>query len=454
MAGQKVHWDEKKLQHHHIRCDTSYKKPFTGPQSPYPHNNGLSDTDDEPSAVKSVLSIDGGGISGYSSLVMMKALMEEIGKIERARDPKAISSVCSPALGPRDGEVCAAPTSNGIRMSEYRPCHYFDYIAGLGTGGIVAMLLGRYRMSVCEATERYRDICATAVEQKRMNKKKGLSRDHKPTWPESHTKKLIPAWTSTNEDRAHLQSDRERCRTIVCGCDSKLQLLRSYAFPNPQDSVNDIILQCVSPAKHCYNNPSRTVLKEVSSQLDETLSKNKLIDLLSVGSALCERVDLRADSLQYQMSRQTKRVHDELSDNPKRFDLGNYCRLNARGDGLQGIGADEWCSETSDPPTLRRIERATDAYLHDGDTAAELHRFATRLVDRRRLRAETLQWERWALGVVYRCPALKCQGWNERFVDSVGFWAHTRNVHGVQPPDYEGGSKREYNEYEARGRTR
>lgn len=127
--------------------------------SPYPYLQF------NPWVMKSVLSVDGGGIRGYSSLVILQVLMRKVEELERAYQPAANSSIYSSTLGPLDDEVCAAPTPDDRPRSEYWPCHYFDYIAGVGTGGIIAMLLGRYRMNVGEAMEKYRDICALVVER-------------------------------------------------------------------------------------------------------------------------------------------------------------------------------------------------------------------------------------------------------------------------------------------------
>lgn len=64
-----------------------------------------------------VLSLDGGGVRGLSSLLILREIMEEIGRrTESAETP--------------------------------RPSQYFDLIGGTGTGGIIAIMLGRLGM-VC-----------------------------------------------------------------------------------------------------------------------------------------------------------------------------------------------------------------------------------------------------------------------------------------------------------------
>jgi len=62
-----------------------------------------------------ILSLDGGGVMGLSSLLILRELMAEIQRLTHASHPPL-------------------------------PCEYFDLIAGSGTGGIMALMLGRLRM--------------------------------------------------------------------------------------------------------------------------------------------------------------------------------------------------------------------------------------------------------------------------------------------------------------------
>jgi patatin-like phospholipase/acyl hydrolase len=62
-----------------------------------------------------ILSLDGGGVRGLSSILILQQLVEEIGRRKH--------TVTTPL-----------------------PCECFDLIGGTGTGGLIAIMLGRLRM--------------------------------------------------------------------------------------------------------------------------------------------------------------------------------------------------------------------------------------------------------------------------------------------------------------------
>jgi len=62
-----------------------------------------------------LLSLDGGGVRGLSSLLILREIMEEVGRRKRIKPPPL-------------------------------PCEYFDLIGGTSTGGLIALMLGRLRM--------------------------------------------------------------------------------------------------------------------------------------------------------------------------------------------------------------------------------------------------------------------------------------------------------------------
>ena len=72
--------------------------------------------------VPRLLALDGGGVGGLSSLLIIEALMKGIQRIM---------------------EEEGNPTPDG---KPPLPCEYFDLICGTSTGGLIAIMLGRLRM--------------------------------------------------------------------------------------------------------------------------------------------------------------------------------------------------------------------------------------------------------------------------------------------------------------------
>jgi patatin-like phospholipase/acyl hydrolase len=70
---------------------------------------------------------DGGGVKGYSSLLILKALMKEIKRIEESLVPMYASSVSCPwSSRPLEPEE-----------HDFFIHHYVDYFFGTSTGGFV-----------------------------------------------------------------------------------------------------------------------------------------------------------------------------------------------------------------------------------------------------------------------------------------------------------------------------
>ena len=77
-----------------------------------------------------LLSLDGGGIKGISSLVIIKAIMDKVAEIEGG------------ATTPR------------------KPVDYFHLAGGTSTGGIIAVMLFRLRMTPQQAIDAYMKVGA------------------------------------------------------------------------------------------------------------------------------------------------------------------------------------------------------------------------------------------------------------------------------------------------------
>jgi patatin-like phospholipase/acyl hydrolase len=89
-----------------------------------------------------LLSLDGGGIKGISSLVIIQAIMDKVREIENG---------------------------NGIKNTDDRlPVDYFHLAGGTSTGGIIALMLFRLGMSPKKAKRAYTEM-ASGIFKKRVN---------------------------------------------------------------------------------------------------------------------------------------------------------------------------------------------------------------------------------------------------------------------------------------------
>ncbi|KAM7213422.1 Acyl transferase/acyl hydrolase/lysophospholipase [Rhypophila decipiens] len=77
-----------------------------------------------------LLSLDGGGVRGLSTLLILKNIMHQVNAKRRER-----------------GFTC-----------DLKPCDVFDLIGGTSTGGLIAIMLGRLEMDVDSCLETYREF--------------------------------------------------------------------------------------------------------------------------------------------------------------------------------------------------------------------------------------------------------------------------------------------------------
>ncbi|KAI3546788.1 hypothetical protein CSPX01_04030 [Colletotrichum filicis] len=155
-----------------------------------------------------LLSLDGGGIRGLSSILILKDLMRHV---NQDRDPD----------------------------SQLQPWQVFDLIGGTSTGGIIAIMLGCLRMTVDECEEAYIRLAKTIFKPKRW-KYNAFSRGvdffsaserYDSSKLESVVKEIIKA--RTGSDKTPLSNFTEDgfgkvFVTTVQTDDNELLLLRSY----------------------------------------------------------------------------------------------------------------------------------------------------------------------------------------------------------------------------------
>ncbi|KAI9880980.1 MAG: hypothetical protein M1830_009474 [Pleopsidium flavum] len=128
---------------------------------------------------------DGGGIRGLSELIIIEELMERVREQEKLDETPI-------------------------------PAEYFDLIGGASTGGLIALLLARLRLSAAEAIAAYEDIAGSV-----FSKKKNIWQDgtFKASLLEQAVQRLVEKCLGKGRGSSALMFEDdvpESCRAFVC----------------------------------------------------------------------------------------------------------------------------------------------------------------------------------------------------------------------------------------------
>ncbi|KDQ57927.1 hypothetical protein JAAARDRAFT_34743 [Jaapia argillacea MUCL 33604] len=166
---------------------------------------------EEPRGLR-LLSLDGGGIRGLSELLVLRELMQRIQHQDKLPSPPL-------------------------------PCEYFDLIGGTSTGGFIALMLGRLRMSVDEAIAAYGRLAESVFSEKKWMGQDGM---FKKTNLEKAIKDIVGKATSPPNPEVRMldpRPEKEVCKTFVCAMAadnmnaSIPRLFRTY--PSPKNASYD-----------------------------------------------------------------------------------------------------------------------------------------------------------------------------------------------------------------------
>ncbi|KAK3941615.1 patatin-like phospholipase-domain-containing protein [Diplogelasinospora grovesii] len=420
-----------------------------------------------PWAKRLILTLDGGGIRGYSSLIILRALMEEIARIEQTLEPFASSSAHTDRI-PEE-----AIPAEVLRKGKYLPCHYFDYIAGTSVGGLIAIMLGMLSMPVEE--------CIT--EFQRQNKAIPLTDDlpgvnvlefqllnRRTTWPTKKTRSFYDTFakfaaTATARGRStsapsssasaaspdpaatEFKKDTLQCQTLAwCTEVEEHSERRPYAFCTYKEdedesdqklvSIPEVAKAITTPSSSSFKpfklgsgqfvdgsqqirDPTLEVLKEITTLLDPP--GEPVIDLL--------------------LSLGTDEHHAWFYQKLRRPGVDNEHHWSSAEDVAKEKGRSYlhyYRFEVTDIKlgfrkkyVLKEIEEATEKWLKTDHQRESIHKYAEMLVERRRARASTIRWETFALGVRYHCFHDDCLAHkdNESFDSRGSFYDHLDAIH-------------------------
>ncbi|PPR04505.1 hypothetical protein CVT24_013111 [Panaeolus cyanescens] len=155
--------------------------------------------------------VDGGGVRGISALHTIKALM---GKL--TGDPNA------------------------------KPCEYFDMMAGTSTGGIIALMLGRLRMTVDQCIDVYNELSSKIFVGGIMSQAGSVSTTgalYSSQVLEDAIKGIVKEQTG-DPDAPMLDPDQDACKVFVLSCradnlsNSVATHLRTYINHNVEKSFD------------------------------------------------------------------------------------------------------------------------------------------------------------------------------------------------------------------------
>jgi len=110
-----------------------------------------SNTERNPNAPLRLLSLDGGGVRGLSSLLVLQTLMESIALEEKRLGRRAMNN-----------------------HEPLKPCDYFDLIGGTSTGGIIAIMLSRLRLDCTQCIDVYSKLAEQIFKHDRSFKAFGM----------------------------------------------------------------------------------------------------------------------------------------------------------------------------------------------------------------------------------------------------------------------------------------
>ncbi|KAF7865472.1 hypothetical protein EAF04_006447 [Stromatinia cepivora] len=436
------------------------------------HSPSSSTCRDNPWNKKYVLTLDGGGVRGLSTLLIIQQLMVLCSSFEQSQDPLIKSS-----FHPRPFEEGQGSRGSNkkSRSAQFLPVHYFDYVAGTSTGGLIAIMLSRLRMSIDDCIQEYENLGEKIFGQPRKLSMRGPIPWNREKYDHRKLEEVIKdvvkrrAWKKDQITDSVYPSNPERCRTIVLAVRENNHanapyLFRTYEHLKSQSNYSEelnpgpplyIPIWQVARATtaaptyfkpsqinnerfvdggYGYNNPTSRTFAEV----EQVHGKGTIAITLSIGTGRPTKVPpiARKNSglighyrqmIKYTAATTTdsEHIHEHVKD--RTLGRCTYERLNVDG-GLGDINLGEWRIHNKENMTLKTIREQTLAYLNQSEVRTRMEKVARMLVKNRQERSRTRRWDVVATGHRYQCPE-KCEK-ETIFTREDDLRAHLCDVHG------------------------
>ncbi|CZR32080.1 uncharacterized protein FPRO_02072 [Fusarium proliferatum ET1] len=342
-------------------------------------------------------------------------------------DGPVYSSSSYPWMGDQSG----IPSEPGRpdQIDEFLPCHYFDYFAGMSTGGWSAMMLGRFRMSVDDAINSFISIISHVFSQPRLFHQmplfpfierakysieearevyERLGMQYQRRWEREDTKygfdgKDLYFWQPWYGSQTMVMCFDVTNGVIMLTSDTYIsynptawEVMSATSAGLPYFDTTMIDNTTFALTKGLAHNPSQSALERI--RYFDGKSPAVLVSLGSGGGELIPSLPLEL-GFGLKGYRQPQDVFPVLGGD---MGIHHSYRLNVQGD-LGQIPFDDWQPRQSGETTIQHIRDITETYLGTAEVEVDINRIAKEAVRIRRARAQTEGWEAFAINVQYTC---------------------------------------------------
>ncbi|KAI9740410.1 MAG: hypothetical protein M1834_004990 [Cirrosporium novae-zelandiae] len=416
------------------------------------------------------VSLDGGGIKGYSSLLILRSLMERINALERSGNygDTHNSSYC-----PFDQEV--------------------------DVNHLISLMLGRLRMSVDQCLIQFRELGGEVFGTPRIvhgqfiTGRAKYSQKKLEKCVETVAKNYLPESDRELNSPIRMQAPRDLCKSVLVACRQKdgqykPYLFRTYVQPRRHKHHNNSILvlnpgegydvriseaAAATAAAPFYftpkmvqgtffidggfgnNNPGGVACDDVAAMIGGRAGGHPYRQIrlfISIGTG---KRDLVQDSPSeswlpilnmWKLTTFMKRMVSSSDDKGTRKILSShgvpYYRFNVQ-QGMGCVSLDQWNERRNgSPSTLEYIETQTIIELNNTDVRAMLDECAEALVSLRRARihVDSSRWERYTRCGMFYCDIPGCSKWEKEYTSRTSFRRHVSHHHTM-------GNDKEFDEF-------
>lgn len=358
----------------------------------------------------------------------------------------------------------------------YLPCHYFDYVAGNSTGGLIAIMLSRLRMTVDDCITEYNTLCEKVFDTWRPFSPGFAPRgSYNYKVLETVVREMIARNNQYIEGTAPgFPSDGDLCKTLVLVSKEIEKPRVPYLFrtynnfpPDPYEIVNEdhglpggVHLWQVARATFTIptyfppikiklytddgskkelrfndgsgvcNNPSLEIYQDIVKRYGTSSKSVGLFISIGAGSFPAGSSSFVLGSSSTFRSHQIAReaTHGAMH-HLSHQDQFPYYRFDG-GELLSEIPNPKEHGYHSTFMTYVKTGKAVAAYLHRSDVQHNLDECAKLLVRRRRLRTrDPSAWDRYAWASFYLCSYQGCQGQKTRFNTAELYKDHVMQMH-------------------------